>query len=28
MVTIYLIANAHLDPFWLGHAREGLNEGI
>jgi len=28
MITVHLIANAHLDPVWLWDAREGLNEGI
>ncbi|MCG3146799.1 MAG: hypothetical protein PCFJNLEI_00233 [Verrucomicrobiae bacterium] len=28
MITIHLIANAHLDPVWLWDWREGLNEGI
>lgn len=28
MITIHLIANAHIDPVWLWDWREGLNEGI
>ena len=28
MITLHLIANAHLDPVWLWDWREGLNEGI
>ena len=28
MLTLHLIANAHLDPVWLWDWRDGLNEGI